>query len=120
MFMGEPAAATRGGSVIRLHRQGGFFRDSLRGYRVRIDGSPVGRILSGETKDFFVPPGRHRVRLTLDRFWTSHEAVLEIHADEVAEFTCRPSTWTMPSLVLGLVRPHRWTRLNAPTVTIRT
>lgn len=118
--MGEPAAATRGGSVIRLHRQQGLYRDSLRRYRVRIDGSPVGRIAPGETNDFFVPPGRHGVHLTVDRFWTSREAVLEIHADEVAKFTCRPSASAIPSLVLGLVRPHRWIRLNGPTVTIRT
>ena len=118
--MGEPAAATRGGSVIRLHRQRGHYRDSLRHYKVRIDGSPVGRIAPGETKDFSVPPGRHGVRLRLDRFWTSREAVLEIHADEVAEFTCRPSALPILGLVLGLVRPHRWIRLNGPTVTIQT
>jgi hypothetical protein len=118
--MGEPAAATRGASIIRLHRKQGFYRDSLRSYQVRIDGSPVGRITPGETEDFSVPPGRHWVRLTLDRIWTSREAVLEIHADEVAEFTCRPSASAIPSLVLGLVRPHRYIRLDGPTVTIRT
>jgi len=118
--MGEPAAATRGESVIRVHRQQGFYRDSLRRYQARIDGSPVGTIGPGETEDFFVPPGRHGVRLTLDRIWTSREAVLEIHADEVAEFTCRPSASAIPSLVLGLVRPHRYIRLDGPTVTIRT
>ena len=46
--------------------------------------------------------------------------MLEIHADEVAEFTCRPSALPILGLVLGLVRPHRWIRLNGPTVTIRT
>jgi hypothetical protein len=46
--------------------------------------------------------------------------VLEIHVDEVAEFTCRPSASAIPSLVLGLVRPHRYIRLDGPTVTIRT
>jgi len=118
--MGEPAAATRGESVIRVHRQQGFYRDSLRQYRVRIDGSPVGTMTPGETEDFVVPPGRHGVRLTLDRFWTSREAVLEIHADEVADFTCRPSASAIPSLVLGLVCPRRYIRLDGPTVTIRT
>jgi hypothetical protein len=118
--MGEPAAATRGDSVIRVHRQQGFYRDSLRRYQARIDGSPAGTIAAGETEDFFVPPGRHGVRLRLDRFWTSREAVLEIHADEVAEFTCRPSASAIPSLVLGLVRPHRYIRLDGPAVTIRT
>jgi hypothetical protein len=121
IFMGEPAAATRGESVIRLRRQRGFYRDSLRQYRVRIDGSPAGAIAPGGTMDFIVPPGRHGVRLTLDRFWTSREAVLEIHAGEVAEFTCRPSAPAIPWL--GLVLPHRYIRLDGPldgpAVTIR-
>ena len=103
-----------------MHRQQGFYRDSLRRYQARIDGSPVGTIAPGETEDLFAPPGRHGVRLTLDRIWTSREAVLEIHADEVAEFTCRPSASAIPSLVPGLVRPHRYIRLDGPTVTIRT
>ncbi len=110
--MSEPAAATRGESVIRVRRQRGFYRDSLRQYRVRIDGNPVGLIGPGETMDFIVPPGEHWVRMTLDRFWTSREAVLEVKAGEVAELTCRPSTAVLPWI--GLILPHRYIRLEGP------
>ena len=58
-----------GTSVIRLHRRQSFYRDRLRAYRVRIDGNPVGKIAAGETMDFPVPPGEHRVRLTIDQLW---------------------------------------------------
>jgi hypothetical protein len=112
MFMGETAAVPRGDSIIRVRRQRGFFLDSLRQYRVRIDGSPVGAIAPGETMDFIVPPGRHGVRLTLDRILTSRQAVLEIHAGEVAEFTCRPLAPVIP--LVGLVLPHRYIRLDGP------
>ncbi|HET7017795.1 MAG TPA: hypothetical protein VFI65_27985 [Streptosporangiaceae bacterium] len=111
--MGEPAVA-RGESVIRVRRQRGFYRDSVRQYQVRIDGSPAGTIAPGEAMDFIVPPGRHGVRLTLDRLWTSREAVLEIHAGEVAEFTCRPLGPAILSLVVWLVLPHRSIRLDGP------
>jgi hypothetical protein len=102
-----------GWSVIRLRRRQGFWRDHFGGYRVRIDGAPVGTITEGETKDFFVPPGEHRVRLTMDRFWTSREVNLQIRAGELAEFACRPSASTIASLVLMWLRPHRYIRLDA-------
>jgi hypothetical protein len=121
--MGEPAAATQDESVIRLRRQPGFYRDSLRKYRVRIDGSPAGAIAPGEAMDFVVPPGEHRVRMTLDRLWTSRQAVIEIDAGEVAEFTCRPSAPAILILLVWLVLPHRYIRLDGPlddpAVTIR-
>jgi hypothetical protein len=90
--MGDPA----GTSVIRLHRSRDFQR--LRAYRVRIDGDPVGKIAAGETMDFPVPPGEHRVRLTLDKFWGSRPVVLQVREGELAEFACRPGT----SLLFGL------------------
>lgn len=118
--MGESAGTMRDSSVIRLRRQQGFYRDHFGRYRVRIDGNPIGRIAEGQTKDFLVPPGEHRVRLTIDRFWTSREVILQLHDGQVAEFTCSPSASTTASAVLMWVRPHRWIRLEGPTVTDRT
>lgn len=80
--------------MIRLHRPQGYHR--LRAYRVRIDGNPVGKIAAGETMDFPVPPGEHRVRLTLDQLWGTREAMLQVREDELVEFTCRPgAVWLM-------------------------
>ena len=104
-------------SVIRLRRREGFYVDSLRRYRVRIDGNPVGKIAQGDTRDFFVASGEHRVRLTLDRFFTSREVVLQIRVGEQAEFTCHPQFWPITALVLMWVLPHRWIRLDGPSVT---
>ena len=104
-------------SVIRVHRQPGFYVDRLRAYRVRIDGNPVGKIAAGETKDFYVPPGEHRVRLTIDRFFTSREVILQSREGWLAEFTCHPQFWAVAALVLMWVLPHRWIRLDGPSVT---
>lgn len=117
--MGEPAGRVRGTSVIRLRRQQGFYRDHLVAYRVRIDGNPVGKIAEGETKDFSVLPGEHRVRLTVGPPWGSREAPLMVRDGELAEFVCRPGGPALQSLFALLV-PHRYIRLNGPTVTIRT
>jgi hypothetical protein len=83
-----------GTSVIRLHRPRGYHR--LRAYRVRIDGNSVGKIAAYETTDFPVPPGEHRVRLTIDHFWGTREVMLQVREGELVEFTCRPGVaWVM-------------------------
>lgn len=117
--MGEPVAATEGWSIIRLHRQQGFYRTRFGQYRVRIDGNPVGKIAEGETKDFSVPAGQHRVRLTIDRLWSSREVTLQVCDGELAEFICRPGGPAL-YILFALLVPHRYIRLNGPTVTSRT
>lgn len=117
--MGESAGTMRGWSVIRLCRGQGFYRDHFRAYRVRIDGNLTGKIAEGETKDFFVPPGEHRVRLTIDGLFTSREVTLQVREGELAEFICRPGGPALQSL-FALLIPHRYIRLNGPAVTSRT
>jgi hypothetical protein len=100
---------------IRLHRQRGFYRDSLRSYRVRIDGSVVGEIDRGETQDFFLPPGEHRLRLSLDGLWRSPEVTLIVREGELAEFTCRPGPLLL--VLYALLVPNRYIRISGPVVT---
>jgi hypothetical protein len=113
--MGESAGTTRGWSVIRLHRRQGFYRDGLRAYRVRIDGNFAGKIAEGQTRDFVVPPGEHRVRLTVDGLWGSREVTFQVREGELAEFICRPGGPALQSLFALLV-PHRYVRLHGPAV----
>jgi hypothetical protein len=112
--MGQPAEAMRVWGVIRLHRQRGFWRDHFGAYQVRIDDHRVGSIVEGETKDFSVPPGEHRVRLSMDRFWTSREVAVQIGEDEHAEFVCRPAASVIVSMVLIWLRPRGYIRLDGP------
>jgi hypothetical protein len=84
---------------------------------VRIDGNLAGKIAEGETREFFVPAGEHRVRLTIDGLFTSREVVLRAREGEVAEFTCRPGSLLQGLFMLPL--PHRYIRLDGPTVASR-
>jgi hypothetical protein len=93
--MGDPA----GTCVIRLHRPRGYSRNRWRAYRVRIDGNPVGKIGVGETMDFPVSPGEHRVRLTVDHFWGTREVMLQAREGEFAEFTCSPGVPWLTGLI---------------------
>jgi hypothetical protein len=110
--MSEPTGTMQGPGVIRLRRRRGFWRDRLRTYLVRVDGNLVGEIAKGEAKDFFVPPGEHRVRLTIDRFWTSREIMLQLRAGELAEFICGPGG-PAPVALFALLVPHRYISLKA-------
>jgi hypothetical protein len=66
---------------------------------VRIDGNPVGKIAVGETMDFPVPPGEHRVRLTVDLFLGTGEVMLQVREGELAEFTCSPGVPWLTGLI---------------------
>jgi hypothetical protein len=117
---GTVSFVSEGWSVIRVHRQPGFYRESLRRYQVRIDGSPVAKLAPGETRDFSVPAGEHRVRVTIDWLWTSREATLQLRDGERAEFSCRPggpALWAPFALLWGLLTlpvPYRHIRLDGP------
>jgi hypothetical protein len=110
----ESAGTTQGDSIIRLRRQQGFYRDQHLVYRVRIDGNRAGRIVEGETREFSVPPGEHRIRLSVDGLFTSRKVVFQAREGEVAEFTCRPGS--LLQSVFMLLVPHRYIRLDGPTV----
>jgi hypothetical protein len=117
--MGEPAGTMRGGSVIRLHRRRGFLRDRFGAYQVRIDGDHVDSILQGETKDFAVPPGEHRVGLSMAWFWTSREVTFQIGEGELAELVCCPATSFIVGMLLIWVRPRGYIGLDGPNVASR-
>jgi hypothetical protein len=81
---------------------------------VRIDGVHVDSILQGETKDFVVPPGEHRVGLSMAWFWTSSEVAFQIGAGEHAELVCSPATSFVVGMLLIWVRPRGYIRLEGP------
>jgi hypothetical protein len=109
--MSDSAETMRAWSVIRLHRVQGFYRDRIRSYRVRIDGNVAGEIAQGKTMDFLVPPGEHRVRLTIDGLFTSRTVVLQVREGQLAELICRPGS---PAIVIlfALLIPHRYISLR--------
>ena len=134
--MAAPLPATE---ITALLGQGTRFEGKLHFEgRVRIDGRPVGMMVPGETRDFRVPPGKHRVGLTVDRVWGSRKVALQVREGELAVFTCRPgggalvlpfamlcgffvlvshsALWGYPlCVVLGMVLvPRRHIRLDGP------
>lgn len=66
-------------------------RDSLRLYRVEIDGLSVGAIALGGSTSFEVPAGRHFLRVRLDVILTCKLLIVEVHPGEHLFFCCGPS-----------------------------
>lgn len=78
--------------LIRILRERGHYRDSIRAYQVEIDGERVGSLRPGQAKDFPVTPGEHGVRLTLD-WCSSPTRVVRLGEGQWTQFVCRPNGW---------------------------
>lgn len=106
----------QGRSIIRLHRRAGYWRDRLIRYRVRIDGHSVGLIAEGESLDFSVAPGDHRIRLRVQLTFTSAEKAVSLEAGQLAEFVCGPGGGLAMTVLwpLFIFRPHRYIKLDGP------
>ena len=50
---------------LTIVRDSGY-ADRIRAYRVILDGQKIGEIRNGETKQFPIAPGRHRIALKVD------------------------------------------------------
>ena len=51
--------------TMRISRGSGY-SDYLRAYTVLLDGSKIGELANGETRDFSVAPGPHTISLKID------------------------------------------------------
>lgn len=73
-------------AVVRVRRSTGF-RDSLRKYRIVVDGHEVGRVKRGETADVTVTPGPHVLQVAID--W-KRSAIFEFSGDGdgIVAFRC--------------------------------
>jgi hypothetical protein len=53
-------------TYIEITREGGFWADRLRAYRIYLNGKRVSTIREGESQRIPVPPGLQTVQLRLD------------------------------------------------------
>jgi hypothetical protein len=85
-------------AIVRLTRVSAPVRDRLRSYRVELDGTVVGKIRSGESTDFKVEPGHHRLRVKGD--WTGSQTLsFEIKKGALAHFECQPNGHSPTALI---------------------
>jgi hypothetical protein len=113
--MTEPHDTSAVYSWVTLHRRKTPWRDRLIRYRVVVDGTTIGKIANGESSDFPLTPGDHRIRLVTQLLFTSRPVVFSIRAGEVAEFNCSAGGSAVLTL-FGVLRPHRYIALDGPTV----
>jgi hypothetical protein len=95
----------RNGAQVIVSRDGGFWRDRFRTYRVRIDGRVVGKVREFEVLTVPVAPGIHEVQVSLD-WGTSPRVIVNVDEDGVQYLKCGPGS------VLGLLVPGMYLDLH--------
>lgn len=74
------------GAKLILSRESQF-ANKLRSYQVLVDNEVIGEIKDGETKDFNLPLGEHRIQLKID--WCLSKAYnLSIQQNDSFTFKC--------------------------------
>jgi hypothetical protein len=104
---------------IRIRREARGYRDSIRAYRVHIDGQAVGAVRRGRAQDFQVVPGEHGVHLTVD--WCGSPTYsVRLGEGEVAEFVCWPGhVWDMWQMFLDVDNYIRLVPASSSTPAVR-
>lgn len=75
-------------STVRIARDGGRSTDRRRAYTVVIDGTDVGELPHGVTRDFPVSHGSHVVSVGIDHM-ESRQWSIRVAGDDVVSFACR-------------------------------
>ena len=74
-------------AFLRIVRDSGY-ADRIRAYKVVVDGSTVGTIGDGETKEFLVSGGQHNVSLKID--WCGSNTIpFAVAEGDVATFDAK-------------------------------
>ena len=97
-------------ATVRVTRAPEGFADLMRSYAVVLDGHEVAKLRRGESWEFRIRPGIHRLQMRID--WSgSPELEFTVAADHVAAFTCAPATRTS-SPGSNLFRRMPWIELE--------
>jgi hypothetical protein len=86
---------------VVIRREGGFWRDTIRRYKVRLDGERIGMLRPDEQLSIELEPGSHEVQIKLD-WGSSPRRIVELAPGEVAWLRCGPGS------VLGLLVPDHY------------
>lgn len=62
------------------------WKSSLKELYIEVDGISIGSMLNGESKNFQIAAGKHRIRITMDGICTSQYLDIEIEENENLSF----------------------------------
>lgn len=96
------------------------YADSLRSYKVAVDGKVVGRVADGQTQSFDIEPGEHVIRLWAD-WGRSPKIPFMAHEGEEVRFRCVSSLtggriWL--AILYATVLSHKYIKLERVSETV--
>lgn len=100
--------------MITLKRESAY-GDSLRNYKIKIDGNIVGEIADGQTVDLDVTPGEHTLWLRIDYGGSKKISFTVPDTKKTIHFRCRSKmvgarAWL--AIFYGIFLPHRYIELE--------
>ncbi len=98
-------------AMIVVSRKGRAYRDSLRSYRVMLDGEQVARVRQGGTVEMPVPPGPHEVHMKMG-LARSPSVEFDASAGEVIKLFAEPGGSAAQGLSDALSGPGGWISLR--------
>jgi hypothetical protein len=94
-------------AYIVLRRPSGHWRDSLRSYRVLLDGREVSKIKAGEELSLAVTPGRHNIAVKID--WGGSPTMdFELSPGRTLPLVAEPSD----NAFAGFFSTDKWVKLR--------
>jgi hypothetical protein len=102
--------------IFRLTRDAGY-ADSIRAYKVVLDGTAIGEIRNGESKEFSIPAGTHQLEARIDwcksRFITFQADPLDVPHFVVKSNLRGPKLFSaLPQAFISLFVRDSWLSLS--------
>jgi len=96
------------------------YADSLRNYKVAVDGKVIGQVADGQTQSFDIRPGDHTLRLNLN-WGRSTRIPFMAHEGEEVRFRCVSSLtggriWL--AILYATVLSHKYIKLERVSETV--
>lgn len=84
----EEAAENGQKCYFIIQRAGGYYKDKLRAYDVKVDGEVVEKISEYDSLSLKITPGLHDFQVTIDHFFHSQTLTLRIEAGITRRLVC--------------------------------
>jgi hypothetical protein len=94
-------------ALIRIRRDRTLQADIFRSYKILLDGGVLGAVKRGQSLDYEIGPGRHKVQLKID--WARSPAIeVDVAAGEEAVIRCWPRANPLRAVYWMTLGRKRW------------
>lgn len=102
----QPPPIGRSGGQLEIVRPKRGSSDLFRAYHVLVDGDDIGEVRRGQSRLFWIVPGRHEVHLVID--WARSPSIdIDVVSGEAIRLTCWPK-FHFGQAKKAMANPDEW------------